>query len=262
MLLVIIQKKFRLVMDMEFSGKSGKEYVCILCAAILLLCAGIASAEIQNVSLTVIGEQDYSDIFLGISTGGYDLLAEKGSSFAFEVFVKNGMPDRALHKIAISPASFPFPINSITPKTIEEVKPMEIVMFIVNTTIPADAAIGKYSVSFDVSSDEFPVGVFFLSTEIKVLNKINIICFLCSSDPGSPCSVILQEEEDSITSSRQGQEEKTCQAPEEQISLPRSLARREQERKLSDLKLNQRMKSKKSISSSCGGFPRYSSSYY
>jgi hypothetical protein len=170
---MINKKKCELVMEMGISAKPNKNLIFMLCAAMLLLCAPAAQAAIENASLTVISEQDYSDIFLGISTGGYDLLAERGSSFAFEVFVKNGMPDRALHNIAISPANFPFGINSITPKMIGEVKPMEIVMFIVNTTIPADAQVGKYSVSFDVSSTEFPTGVFWLSTEIKVLNRIN-----------------------------------------------------------------------------------------
>jgi uncharacterized membrane protein len=51
---------------------------------------------------------------------------------------------------------------------------MEIVIFWVNTTIPANATIGRYPIMFDVSSDEFPAGVFSLSSEIKVVKNIKV----------------------------------------------------------------------------------------
>ena len=138
----------------------------------LLLCVRTAEAAIKNATVTVLTEQDYSDIWLGISTGGYDLITELSSTYEFRVFVKNGMPERALHNVKIAPNNFPFAINSITPSSFQEIKPMEIVIFWVNTSIPSNATVGKYAIRFDVSSDEFPAGVFSLSSEIKVVKNI------------------------------------------------------------------------------------------
>lgn len=150
--------------------KKISKYCIIL--VLLTFLAGIAEAAIKNESIKVLIDQDYSDIWFGISTGGYKLLAEKDSSFSFRIFIKNGMSDRSLHNVEISPNNLLFNVNSITPKSIEQLKPMEIRIFFVNITIPPDIEEGKYPLNFDVSSDEFPRGVFRLDSELKVVRKI------------------------------------------------------------------------------------------
>jgi len=116
---------------------------------------------------------DFNDIWLGTSTGGYDLIAEKNTTYAFKVFVKNGMTNRSLNNIYIEPSNLPFKVNSITPKTFEQLKPMEIKIYMVNITIPENATVGKYTLDFDIVSNEFPPGVFRLEHDLKVVTKIN-----------------------------------------------------------------------------------------
>jgi uncharacterized membrane protein len=140
----------------------------------VILCSFIASAAITSMNVTKVNPSDYSDIWLGVSTGGYKLIAEKGSSFTFELFIKNGMNIRSLHDVKISPSSdFQFNVTDITPKSIDQLKPMEIRFYLVNITIPEDTPEGKYPLLFDVSSAEFPQGVFSLKDEIKIVRRIN-----------------------------------------------------------------------------------------
>jgi uncharacterized membrane protein len=75
--------------------------------------------------------------------------------------------------LEISQREFPFPIESITPKKIEMLKPMEIVRFMVTTTIPTDTQQGIYSYTFDVWSDQFPIGIFTYSDRLMVVDNIN-----------------------------------------------------------------------------------------
>ena len=46
-----------------------------------------------------------------------------------------------------------------------------------NATIPANATIGTYPIIVDVYADEFPKGVFKLSSEIKVVQSINYLLY-------------------------------------------------------------------------------------
>ncbi|OGJ21229.1 hypothetical protein A3K73_02310 [Candidatus Pacearchaeota archaeon RBG_13_36_9] len=137
---------------------------------IFFLVLEVASAKELNV--TIVQPGYYSDIWLGVSTGGYRLITEKGSSYELRVFVKNGMSNRSLHNVEIIPNNFPFEINSITPKYIEQLKPMEIRIYYVNVSIPETEEKGTYPIKFEVSSDEFPIGVFSLESEIKVINRL------------------------------------------------------------------------------------------
>lgn len=126
----------------------------------------------KELNVTVVRPSDYSDIWLGVSTGGYRLISEKGSSYTFRVFIKNGMSNRSLHNVEAIPSNFPFEINSITPKYIEQLKPMEIRIYYVNVSIPENTERGTYPIKFDVSCIEFPMGVFSLESEIKVVDRI------------------------------------------------------------------------------------------
>jgi uncharacterized membrane protein len=138
----------------------------------------LASAAITDANVTDITHKSYSDIWLGVSTGGYDLIAKKGETFEFEVFVKNGMNNRSLHDLEILPVDIPFPVNSITPKIINQIKPMEIRIFYVNVTIPKNISSGKYPIKFNLISDEFPPGIFSLETEIKAVDRIKVELYL------------------------------------------------------------------------------------
>jgi uncharacterized membrane protein len=138
----------------------------------LLLAPGV-SAQVRNLTVQVYGPSDFANVWLGISGGGYQLIAEKGKPFTFEIFVKNGMPNASMTNLEIAPREFPFPIEGITPKKMEMIKPMEIVRFVVTTTIPADSQQGYYNYAFDVSSDQFPIGIFTYSDRFKVVDNIN-----------------------------------------------------------------------------------------
>jgi len=140
---------------------------------LFILIAASVFAGIENVNVTVIKAQDYSNIWLGFSTGGYDLIAEKGTDFVFKLYVKNGMPDDSINNIKVSPQGFD--VNSITPKTIEYVKPMEIVIFTVNMTVTDTT--GTIPANFDISADQFPKGVFTLESEIEVVEEHNIFMY-------------------------------------------------------------------------------------
>jgi len=137
-----------------------------------------ASAAITDVNVTYMLNKSYSDVWLGVSTGGYNLIAEKGETYEFRVFVKNGMSNRSMHNLEIIPADFPFSVNSITPRTIEQIKPMEIRIFYVNVTIPPNLISAKYPIKFNLVSEEFPVGVFSLESEIKVVDRIKVELYL------------------------------------------------------------------------------------
>ena len=137
---------------------------------LLILSIGIAGAKELNVS--IVNPGDYSDIWLGVSTGGYKLITERGSSYTFRIFIKNGMNNRSLNNVEMVPSNFPFEINSITPKYIEQIKPMEIRIYYVNVSVPETEATGTYPIKVDISSSEFPIGVFSLESEIKVVRKI------------------------------------------------------------------------------------------
>jgi len=142
----------------------------LILSIVIVIVTGIADAK--ELEVTIVKPGDYSDIWLGVSTGGYRLITEKGSSYELRVFIKNGMSNRSLHNVEIIPNNFPFEINSITPKYIEQLKPMEIRIYYVNVSIPEDAEKGTYPIKFDVSSSEFPIGVFSLESEIKVVNRL------------------------------------------------------------------------------------------
>ena len=131
-------------------------------------------AGITNANVTSLTEVDYSNIWFGISNGGYQLLAARGSEFVFRVFVKNGMSDRSLNNVLLHTEQLPFQVNKVTPLEIDQLKPMEIGIFWINVTIPEDAQVGIHPLSIDVSSDEFPVGVFRLGTQITVKKRIPI----------------------------------------------------------------------------------------
>jgi uncharacterized membrane protein len=158
--------------------KINMKRAIILILFISLLFIPFSSAAITGANVTYIGNKSYSDIWLGVSTGGYDLIAEKGETFEFEVFVKNGMTNRSMHNLQIIPKDMQFPVNSITPKIIEQIKPMEIIIFRVNVTIPSEIPSAKYTVKFDLASLEFPAGIFSLETEIKVVDRIRVELYL------------------------------------------------------------------------------------
>lgn len=149
--------------------------IIILFTALFFIPASSAAITDVNVSFL---NKSYSDIWLGVSTGGYDLIAKKGETYGFEVFVKNGMNNLSMHNLEIIPKDMQFNLNSITPKKIEQIKPMEIRVFYVNVTIPQEIISAKYSVKFDLISDEFPAGIFSLETEIKVVDRIKIELYL------------------------------------------------------------------------------------
>ena len=155
-----------------------KKIVIILILLVSLFFIPFLSAGITGVNVTDISNKSYADIWLGVSTGGYDLIAEKGETFEFEVFVKNGMANQSLHNLEIIPKDMSFTVNSITPKLIEQIKPMEIVIFNVNVTIPSETPSAKYLVKFDLLSGEFPVGIFSLETEIKVVDRIKVELYI------------------------------------------------------------------------------------
>jgi hypothetical protein len=145
----------------------------IVLSFIISLIFFISSSEavITNTSISVLTEQDYSQIWFGMSTGGYNLISEKNKDYIFSIYVKNGMAKTSLNNVELSSDS-EFKINSITPKSVEQLKPLEIRIFIVNMTIPKDIKSGKYPLVFDVSTKEFPVGIFKLNTEIKIVDRI------------------------------------------------------------------------------------------
>ncbi len=145
---------------------------------LLLVEALSVNAEITNTSVTVMNSQGYSDIWLGISTGGYKLIAEKGSSYTFRIFIKNGMANSSLNNIELFPSNLSLDIISITPKSIEQLKPMEIRIYYVNVSIPENTETRKYPIKFDVASKEFPRGIFSLQSEIKIVRKINTWAYI------------------------------------------------------------------------------------
>ncbi|MGY4884711.1 MAG: hypothetical protein ACP5NZ_04000 [Nanobdellota archaeon] len=150
----------------------------ILILFIFLFFMPFLSAKITSANVTDISNMTYSDIWLGVSTGGYDLIAKKGETFEFEIFVKNGMNNRSLHNLGISPDEMKFQVNSITPKIIDQIKPMEIRVFVVNVTVPKDLLSAKYPIKFNVFSDEFPIGVFSLESEIKAVDRIKVELYI------------------------------------------------------------------------------------
>ncbi len=137
-----------------------------------------SSAAITSVDVDSLSNKSYSHIWLGVSTGGYDLIAEKETYYEFRVFIKNGMANESMHNLEIIPSEIPFTVNSITPKSIEQIKPMEIRIFYVNATIPPEISPGKYPVKFDLVSNEFPIGVFFLQSEVKIVERVKIELYL------------------------------------------------------------------------------------
>jgi uncharacterized membrane protein len=137
----------------------------------LALCES-ALAQERNLTVKIYTPLDFTDIWLGTSTGGYDLIAEKGTNYTFEIFVKNGMNNRSLHNVYLGPNNFPFEINSITPQIIENIKPMEIKRYFVNVSVPLNATEGKYQIKFDIGADEFPMGIFMLENELQVVRKL------------------------------------------------------------------------------------------
>ncbi len=149
----------------------------IISLAILFLSNNVYAAE-RNLSVKIYTPQDFSDIWLGVSTGGYKIIAEKGTDYTFEIFVKNGMNNRSLHNVFFSQKDFPFEVNSITPKVFEDIKPMEIKRAWVNVSIPENATEGDYKIKFDIESDEFPKGIFVLESELKVVRKIKTGLYL------------------------------------------------------------------------------------
>lgn len=158
-------------------SKLKKTKIIILFTLIIIISILVTNetkAQPRNLSVEIFGPERFADIWLGISTGGYDVVAVRGKELNFRVFVKNGMADRSLHNLEIIPSDFPFEIESIRPRKIEQLKPMEIIIFRVNATIPEDAEIGRYRYTYDVKSDEFPTGVFQLNDEIKVVKRLNV----------------------------------------------------------------------------------------
>lgn len=131
-----------------------------------------AHAAFKNTSVTLLTNQSYADVWMGLSTGGYRLLTERGLDYEFRVFIKNGMNDRSIHNLQVSSQSFPFNIKKITPEKIEQLRPMEIKIVYVVVEIPEGSDIGTYPFEFDFSSNEFPTGVFKLAGEIKVVKKL------------------------------------------------------------------------------------------
>lgn len=154
-----------------------KKIVIILTLLVSICFIPLCSAGITNANVSFLNKS-YSNIWLGVSTGGYDLIAKKGETYGFEVFVKNGMNNQSLHNLEIISTDMQFTLNSITPKIIDQIKPMEIRIFYVNVTIPSNISSGKYPVKFDLRSEEFPVGVFSLETEIKAVDRIKIELYL------------------------------------------------------------------------------------
>jgi hypothetical protein len=138
----------------------------------------LSSAAIIDVNVTDISNKSYSDIWLGVSTGGYNLIAEKGETYEFRVFVKNGMANTSMHNLEIIPIDMQFPVNSITPKVMDQIKPMEIRIFYVNVTIPSNILSTKYPIKFGLVSEEFPVGIFSLESEIKVVDRIKVELYI------------------------------------------------------------------------------------
>jgi uncharacterized membrane protein len=151
---------------------SKKRIILSVAIALFLLTSAI-SVNARELKISIIDVGNFSDIWLGISTGGYKLIAEKGSSYTFRIFIKNGMANRSLNNVELSPNSLPFNLTSITPRSIEQLKPMEIRIYYVNVSIPGNTETGKYPIKFDIASNEFPRGVFSLESEIKVVRKIN-----------------------------------------------------------------------------------------
>ena len=131
----------------------------------------IMQVQGKNLTVKVTNPSAYSDVWLGISTGDYKLVAEQGKDFEFKIYVKNGMAKRAINNLELHPRELAFQLNSITPKLFEQVKPMEIVTFTLNVSIPKDA-IGKYPIILEPSADEFPQGVFQLKDEIQIVSRI------------------------------------------------------------------------------------------
>jgi len=147
----------------------------LIMSVMLIINSHQVNAGFSNITVVSLTEKNYSNIWLGISTGGYALITPINNSYTFRIFVKNGMGDASMHNLAIAPRNFPFQVNSIKPKTIDQIKPMEIVIFYVNATIPENATLGKYPIIFDVYADEFPSDVFKLSSEITVVQKIDYV---------------------------------------------------------------------------------------
>ena len=149
----------------------------ILTATILFFLFAI-NVNARELNVSIIDSAGYSDIWLGISIGGYKLIAEQGSNYTFRVFIKNGMNNRSLNNVEISPNNLPFEITSIIPKSIGQLKPMEIRIYNVNVSIPQNTKTGKYPIKFDISSNEFPKGLFFLDSEIKVVREIKTYVYI------------------------------------------------------------------------------------
>lgn len=149
----------------------------ILTAAIMFFLL-VINVDARELNVSIVDTSGYSDIWLGISTGGYKLIAEQGSNYTFRVFIKNGMNNRSLNNVEISQNNLPFEITSITPKSIGQLKPMEIRIYNVNVSIPQNTQTGKYPIKFDVSCNEFPKGLFFLESEIKVVREIKTSVYI------------------------------------------------------------------------------------
>lgn len=145
----------------------------VILSIAIAFCLLTVSVDARELNTRIVDVGNYSDIWLGISTGGYKLIAEKGSSYTFRIFIKNGMADRSLNNVELFPTNFPLNITSITPRSIEQLKPMEIRIYYINVSVPEDLEPKKYPINFDVASNEFPRGVFSLQSEIKVVRKIN-----------------------------------------------------------------------------------------
>lgn len=149
----------------------------ILFIFLIFILQSTVYAETRELGVKIYGPQDFSDIWLGISTGGYRLLAEKGTDYNFRIFIKNGMSERAINNFQIIEEEFPFKVKDINPRSFEQIKPMEVVIIWVSAEIPEDTSRGVYPLKFGCSAVEFPQGVFTLESEIKVVKKIRKIYY-------------------------------------------------------------------------------------
>lgn len=158
---------------MEIKKNNVKNIIIVSAIIVVLFLLPMnVHAQARNLTVKIYTPLDFNNIWLGTSTGGYDLIAEQGTDYVFEIFVKNGMNNMSLHNVYMTPKDFPFEVKSITPKKFEELKPMEIKRYWVHIFVPSNSTEGKYPINFDIGSDEFPPGIFILENEIKVVRKI------------------------------------------------------------------------------------------
>jgi uncharacterized membrane protein len=126
----------------------------------------------KNLTVKIYTPLDFSNIYIGISDGGYRLIAEKGTVYNFRVFVKNGMTNMSFHNIRLEKNKAPFKIVKLYPENVDQLKPLEITIFYVDVEIPENTSKKNYPISFDLASEEFPGGVFQFESEIRVVDRI------------------------------------------------------------------------------------------